>query len=206
MNAAEALRAARMAGVVVRIEDGGLALEAKAQPPAEILELLARDKAGVVALLRAANRNASAAKPATPPDSYWRDWYQERAAIRQFDAGYRREDAERLAFGEVVEAWCRAHPIEPHLLRCAGCGKPLEGMDILDLPDGAIRGPELRLPDQCGGQAQAAQRRRWPSWGWRRPRVGSWREKGKMPTPDKSQSSGQSSSLSSRRPLQQCRR
>ena len=50
--------------------------------------------------------------------------------------GYRRDVAERLAFGEAVEAWCRRHP-QPHDPEiCAGCGQPLAG-EALDLPDGS---------------------------------------------------------------------
>ena len=33
------------------------------------------------------------------------EWWSERAAIREFDAGETREDAERLAFAEVMQRW-----------------------------------------------------------------------------------------------------
>src|SRR5262249_744496 len=66
----------------------------------------------------------------------WLELYAERAAFRQYEAGYRRDVAQRLAFGEVVEAWCRRHP-QPHdPAVCAGCGRPL-AVDVLDLPDGS---------------------------------------------------------------------
>jgi hypothetical protein len=39
----------------------------------------------------------------------WRDWYEERAAIRQFEGGYSREEAERLAKGEAEDRWRRGH-------------------------------------------------------------------------------------------------
>jgi hypothetical protein len=32
---------------------------------------------------------------------FWRELHEERAAIRQFDGGYRRDEAERLAWGEL---------------------------------------------------------------------------------------------------------
>lgn len=65
-----------------------------------------------------------------------RDWFEERAAIRQFEGGYSRDMAERLAYGELVEAWCESHPIAHDRWRCAGCGESLTG-EALDLPDGA---------------------------------------------------------------------
>ena len=38
-----------------------------------------------------------------------RELYEERAAIREFDAGYSRGEAERLAMAEVSD-WLKAHP------------------------------------------------------------------------------------------------
>lgn len=70
------------------------------------------------------------------PVSDWREWYQERAAIRQYEAGYRRDIAERLAYCEVIEAWCEANTAIRNRLHCAGCHKLAVG-EMLDLPDGA---------------------------------------------------------------------
>lgn len=66
----------------------------------------------------------------------WAAFYEERAAIRQYDAGYDRETAERLAFGECIEAWCERHRVRHDPARCAGCGGPLVD-DALHLADGA---------------------------------------------------------------------
>jgi len=41
-----------------------------------------------------------------PPD--WREWYEERAAIREYDGREPRAEAERNAFDEVLEAMKRA--------------------------------------------------------------------------------------------------
>ena len=66
----------------------------------------------------------------------WREFFEERAAIRQYEAGYSRQVAERLAYGECIEGWWELH-CGPHLPGlCAGCGEPLAA-DTLDLPDGA---------------------------------------------------------------------
>ena len=52
MSAAEALKAARAAGVRVGIDGDDLVLEAMAPPPSVLLDLLSRHKAGIVTLLR----------------------------------------------------------------------------------------------------------------------------------------------------------
>ncbi|MCA6104880.1 hypothetical protein [Bradyrhizobium australafricanum] len=52
MSAAEALRAARVAGVELRLDGDDLVLEASAPPPAAILDLLSLHKPSIVVLLR----------------------------------------------------------------------------------------------------------------------------------------------------------
>ena len=79
MSAAEALQAVRDAGIGLDVDDGDLVLEASAPPSAAVLDLLARHKAHVIALLR-------------PGDDGWsaEDWcafYDERAGIAEFDGG-----------------------------------------------------------------------------------------------------------------------
>ena len=55
MSAAQALKAARAAGVRLGSDGNALTLEASTAPPPDVLDVLARHKAGVVALLRPAN-------------------------------------------------------------------------------------------------------------------------------------------------------
>ena len=55
MSSAEALKAARATGVKLWIEGDGLVLEAATAPPSNVLDLLTRHKAGIMALLRPAN-------------------------------------------------------------------------------------------------------------------------------------------------------
>src|SRR5438105_3635407 len=68
----------------------------------------------------------------------WRytDLYEERAAIREFDGGYAKAQAERLAWGEVAGIWHRQHGERVPGHTCAGCGKPLNGDAVLLLPHG----------------------------------------------------------------------
>ena len=58
MSAAEALKAARAAGVSLRVDGGDLVLEAFAPPPSAVLDLLSRHKAELVALLRSSDGQA----------------------------------------------------------------------------------------------------------------------------------------------------
>jgi hypothetical protein len=45
--------------------------------------------------------------PSAAEAEYWRDFFDERAAHREFDGGYSRAEAERLAFGEMILEWHR---------------------------------------------------------------------------------------------------
>jgi hypothetical protein len=74
ISAAEALRAARAAGIQLSIEGGDLVLEASVGPPPALLDLLSHHKASVIALLRPANDGWSAED--------WLAFYDERAAAR----------------------------------------------------------------------------------------------------------------------------
>jgi hypothetical protein len=56
MSAAEALRAAHAAGVTVMWDGEGLLLEANAEPPQAVLDVLSRHKAEVLAVLAATAR------------------------------------------------------------------------------------------------------------------------------------------------------
>jgi hypothetical protein len=54
MNAVEAMKAARDAGVDIALDGDGLVLQAPAPPPAAVLNALLRYKADIIALLRPA--------------------------------------------------------------------------------------------------------------------------------------------------------
>jgi hypothetical protein len=59
MSAVQALKAAREAGIRIGIDGGSLTLEADAAPPLAVLDLLARHKMGVIALLRRGDNGRS---------------------------------------------------------------------------------------------------------------------------------------------------
>ena len=83
MSAAEALAAARAAGIQISIDGDDLVLQASAPPSAEVLDLLARHKAAIVTLLRPGSDGWSAAD--------WQEFFDERAGIGEFDGGLPRD-------------------------------------------------------------------------------------------------------------------
>ena len=144
METLSLLKRAHAAGLTLTPEGEKLVVRGpkRAEP---VVRLLAAHKAAVVAALTAAGEPGVQSTTAHiaiefAPDladmapAYWRDLYEERCAIRQFEAGYPKAIAERLAWGETIEAWCDRHPPLSETRVCAGCGKPL-GHDVLDLPD-----------------------------------------------------------------------
>jgi hypothetical protein len=73
----------------------------------------------------------------TDPE-HWRQLYEERAAIRQFDGGYSRDLAERLAWGEMEWRWHMAHGAPAVLGVCAGCREPIGNKPLISLIDGNV--------------------------------------------------------------------
>jgi hypothetical protein len=78
--------------------------------------------------------------------AWWRDFFKERAAIREIEGGRSQEDAEELGFNDVFLEWHRRHGAHPDPRRCPGCGDELAGEADLALCDGtrvhldAVRG------------------------------------------------------------------
>ena len=89
MSAAEALKAARAAGIQLGIDGDDLVLEASVPPPPAVIDLLSSHKASIVALLRPAEDGWSAEDRQV--------FFDERAGIIEFDGGAPRAWAEALA-------------------------------------------------------------------------------------------------------------
>jgi hypothetical protein len=141
MNAAEALRAARAAGVSVTVDGAYLVLDAAAPPPSSVLDMLARSKAGVIELLRPNQI------PWTPQS--WREFFGERAGIAEFDWGSSKVDAEAQAFAACIDEWLRQNPVHSPSDRCSHCGAGARSGDPL-LPFGASIGTDALCHSKCG--------------------------------------------------------
>ena len=147
MNAVEALKAARAAGVELALEGDDLALKAASAPPAAVLDALSRHKAQIVMLLRPAEDGWSAED--------WPDWqvfFDERAGIIEFDGGLPRAEAEAQAFACCVAEWLNRNPERSTAGRCLGCGDREHAHDPL-LPYGTEPNGHVWLHSRC-----------WPAW------------------------------------------
>jgi hypothetical protein len=85
----------------------------------------------------------------------WRAFYDERAAIREYDGQRPRPEAERLAWGETLGEWHKANGSPPPSWQCAGCGEPIGGAPAMTLPDAA------RVHDVAGYGCLIAYGKRW---------------------------------------------
>jgi hypothetical protein len=101
MTAAHALQSARAVGIRVRIDGDDLELQSPAQPPQEVFELLLH-KADILRLLRPTNDGWS------PQD--WQVFFDERAAILEFDGGLPRAESEARAFACCLTEWINRNP------------------------------------------------------------------------------------------------
>jgi hypothetical protein len=142
MSAFQALKAARDAGIRIVIDGDALTLDADAAPPAAVLNLLSRHKAGVVALLRTGSNGWSGED--------WRALFDERAGIAEFDGGLPRASAEARAFACCVAEWFNRNPVRSPPGRCLGCGADDHSHDKL-------------LPFEQTGHAWLHSRC-WPAW------------------------------------------
>ena len=144
MSAADALKAARAAGMKLGIEGEALMLEAATAPSPAVLDLLARHKAGIIALLRPANDGWAGED--------WRAFFDERAGIAEFDGGLPRDQAEARAFACCVAEWLNRNPARSPSGRCLGCGGSEHSHDKL-LPFGTEPTGHAWLHSRC-----------WPAW------------------------------------------
>jgi hypothetical protein len=140
MSAAEALKAARAAGVHLGIDGDDLVLEASTPPPAEVLDALSRHKAEIVVLLRPAGDGWSVED--------WQVFFDERAGIVEFDGGLPRAEAEVRALACCVVEWLNRNPERSPAGRCLGCGDREYAHDPL-LPYGVEPTGHVWLHPRC---------------------------------------------------------
>ena len=144
MSARQALKAARAAGICVRLDGDGLDLAAASPPPPAVLELLSHFKADILRLL-SPSLDAWSAED-------WQAFFEERAAIFEFDGGLPRPQADARAFACCVAEWLNCHPTPSMPGRCLGCGGGERPVDPL-LPFGTDTSGHAWLHRLC-----------WPAW------------------------------------------
>ena len=134
---------ANAAGVRITVDGDDLLLTAPAQPPATIVDKLARHKAELVAMLRP--------RPDVWESDDWQAYFDERAGIIEYDGGVSRPEAEVRALDSCIAEWLRRNPIRASSQRCLGCGGARRGDDTLLVFRGDSAGAWLHV--QC-----------WPAW------------------------------------------
>jgi hypothetical protein len=140
MSAFQALKAARDAGIRIVIDGDAVTLDADAAPPAAVLNLLSRHKAGVVALLCTGSDGWSGED--------WLALFDERAGIAEFDGGLPRASAEARAFACCVAGWLNRNPVRSPPGHCLGCGAGDHAYDKL-LPFGTEQTGHTWLHSRC---------------------------------------------------------
>jgi len=113
MSAAEALKQARAAGIRLGIDGDDLVLEASAPPPAEVLDLVARYKADILALLRFGSDGWSGED--------WQGFFDERVRIAE-SLGLQSDRAHAEAHRGCVNRWIIRNPTHSRSGICAACG------------------------------------------------------------------------------------
>ena len=143
MSAAEALKVARAAGVELSLDGDDLVLEAPAPPPEAVLDLLAHNKLGLVALLRPGRDGWS--------HDDWRQTYEERLAVAMIDGEQPEPEARRVAWESCIVRWWDLHPVRSAPDHCAECGRT--GLPGNIVPFGAEPAGHAWLHPGC-----------WSSW------------------------------------------
>jgi hypothetical protein len=124
MSAFQTLNAARAAGIDVRLDGKNLVLLAASEPRTAVIDELRRHKLSIVALLQQDLRQKRLLQPTQPWDPEdWRAYFDERAAIVEYDGRLSREEAEARAFHCCVAEWLLRNPIDSSPDRCLECGK-----------------------------------------------------------------------------------
>jgi hypothetical protein len=149
VSAAEAIRAARALGVEVTLDGNDLLLEADSAPPAATLEALSRYKAEIIELLRP-NKDGWSAED-------WQLFFEERAAVAEFDGGLPRTEAEAQAFGCCIVEWLNRNPTPSAPGRCAWCGQSESHVAVV-LPYGTEPGTHVWLHAECWIEWQKTRR------------------------------------------------
>jgi hypothetical protein len=86
---------------------------------------------------------------------WWRDFFEERAAHREFDGQRSRAEAERLAWDDCILEWHRRYAGRASRDLCAGCRRPIGTSEALTLWDGN------RVHDQSGQECLRTYGQRW---------------------------------------------
>jgi hypothetical protein len=117
MTPAAIIADARGDGLILSLgPSGGLRFEGPRSAAARWVPILRDAKRGIIAHLSRAQRSPWDAED-------WRAFFDERAAILEFDGGRPRDEAEVTAMQCCVAEWLRQNPVRSEPGRCLACGE-----------------------------------------------------------------------------------
>jgi hypothetical protein len=117
MTPAAIIADARGDGLILSLgPGGGLHFRGPKRASEKWLPILRGAKPAIIAHLTRAQRSAWDAED-------WRTFFDERAAILQYDGDLPRHEAEVTAFRCCVAEWLRQHPVRSEPGRCLACGE-----------------------------------------------------------------------------------
>jgi hypothetical protein len=129
-------------GAVVKSDGDSLILRAGQKPiPGELVSDLRRAKGEILARLHSlesASQNAARSEVGENFDTKsWRPHFTIRTIAWGLSSRRSKADAERLAYGELLDEWRKSHGRRWPAWQCAGCDEPIGGLSVLSLADGS---------------------------------------------------------------------
>ena len=125
MTTSALIAEARRVGLSLRLEsDNKLKWTSSSPPPPELLARLRDHKADLIAALGNIEHRGHRGHRVDEAD-HWLTFYEERAAIREYDCGLPRPEAEAGALQEAIAHWLVRNPLTPGVpedgcMHCAG--------------------------------------------------------------------------------------
>jgi hypothetical protein len=126
---------ARETGLTVQADGNELVIRGPKRAEAMVW-VLAKHKAEVLAVLASVEHVAQRAPERAPQagEISWGARYRRRV-VDWMRGGRRKDEAERLAYGELLDEWRNSHGRRWPVWQCAGCDEPIGGLSVLLLAD-----------------------------------------------------------------------
>jgi hypothetical protein len=134
--------ACRERKIKIYLENDRLKLSSSTEPPDEIMAAVTAHKVALKFMLK---------NPAWKEAPHWRERFNERAGIAEFDGGHSRANAEQLALEDCITEWLARHPVISPPDTCVHCKRSDRKGDIL--PYGVKSEGRAWLHQKC-----------WPDW------------------------------------------
>jgi hypothetical protein len=158
ITARELVRAATAAGAKLAVSGDKLSVTAPSPLAPELVQELRRSK---VEILRLLATEAGRGHPPPANAAWWRRHFTIRTLHWGLSARWTKDEAERLAYGELLDEWRKPQGRRWPVWQCAGCDEPIGGLSALLLADeNRVHFDEereclIRFGGRAGGEAVA---------------------------------------------------